>query len=211
MSTRISSLSIRTTVPSTTSPCLKLLMSESCSARSSSIVVGSGPRSRAGAGSAPLPRLGGRGVGDLVGELSGRRRPARRRPRLAAPSAAAPRRSGLADDCGSARGRDASAAAAGDRSRLVRSARLPRRGCRRRLASARLGGRGGASSVLGWRARRRRQSPRRSARTPGRRRRRLASGSGAGPPCCSSVKLVVSPCRWIRPENHERPERRSSR
>ena len=48
MSTRISSLSIRTTLPSTTSPCLKLLMSESCSARSSSIVVGSGPSSRPG-------------------------------------------------------------------------------------------------------------------------------------------------------------------
>ena len=43
MSTRISSLSMRTTWPSTTSPCLKLLMSESCSASSSSIVVGSGP------------------------------------------------------------------------------------------------------------------------------------------------------------------------
>ena len=49
MSTRISSLSMRTTLPSTTSPCLKLLMSESCSASSSSIVVGSGPRSRGGA------------------------------------------------------------------------------------------------------------------------------------------------------------------
>ena len=46
MSTRISSLSMRTTVPSTTSPCLKLLMSESCSASSSSIVVGSGPVGR---------------------------------------------------------------------------------------------------------------------------------------------------------------------
>ena len=44
---------MRTTLPSTTSPCLKLLMSESCSASSSSIVVGSGPssRARAGAGS----------------------------------------------------------------------------------------------------------------------------------------------------------------
>ena len=48
MSTSISSLSIRTTVPSTTSPCLKLLMSESCSVRSSSIVVGSGPSSFTG-------------------------------------------------------------------------------------------------------------------------------------------------------------------
>ena len=44
MSTRISSRSIRTTVPSTTSPCLKLRMSASCSARSSSIVVGSARR-----------------------------------------------------------------------------------------------------------------------------------------------------------------------
>src|ERR1035437_2837301 len=42
MSTRISSGSMRTIVPSTTSPCLKLLMSASCSARSSSIVEGSG-------------------------------------------------------------------------------------------------------------------------------------------------------------------------
>ena len=45
---------MRTTVPSTTSPCLKLLMSESCSASSSSIVVGSGPSSRGGAGSSSL-------------------------------------------------------------------------------------------------------------------------------------------------------------
>src|SRR5438045_1526883 len=51
MSTRISSLSIRTTLPSTTSPCLKLLISPSVSARSSSIVVGSGPL---GLGRAPL-------------------------------------------------------------------------------------------------------------------------------------------------------------
>ena len=43
MSTRISSLSILTTRPSTTSPCLKLRMSASCSASSSSIVGGSGP------------------------------------------------------------------------------------------------------------------------------------------------------------------------
>ena len=62
MSTRISSLSIRTTVPSTTSPCLKLLMSESCSASSSSIVVGSGPvrpRDRAGASSSSSSAAGG--------------------------------------------------------------------------------------------------------------------------------------------------------
>ena len=62
MSTRISSLSMRTTVPSTTSPCLKLLMSASCSASSSSIVVGSGPLAG---------RLGGRRLGDLGGELVG--------------------------------------------------------------------------------------------------------------------------------------------
>ena len=42
MSTRISSLSMRTTVPSTTSPCFRLRISPDCSLRSSSIVVGSG-------------------------------------------------------------------------------------------------------------------------------------------------------------------------
>ena len=66
MSTRISSLSMRTTLPSTTSPCLKLLMSESCSASSSSIVVGSGPSSRGGRGRLGLV-VGGRGVGGVVG------------------------------------------------------------------------------------------------------------------------------------------------
>ena len=71
MSTRISSLSIRTTVPSTTSPCLKLLMSESCSARSSSIVVGSGPRSR-GAGATGAS-------GSLRPRRPTARRPCRRR------------------------------------------------------------------------------------------------------------------------------------
>ena len=62
MSTSISSLSIRTTVPSTTSPCLKLLMSVSCSASSSSIVVGSGPVRRvtgAGASSSSSSAAGG--------------------------------------------------------------------------------------------------------------------------------------------------------
>ena len=66
MSTRISSLSIRTTVPSTTSPCLKLLMSESCSASSSSIVVGSGPRSRGAGASSASSSLGSRRVRGVV-------------------------------------------------------------------------------------------------------------------------------------------------
>ena len=67
MSTRISSLSMRTTWPSTTSPCLKLLMSESCSASSSSMVVGSGPSSRAGAGLRLLVVARGRRVRRVVG------------------------------------------------------------------------------------------------------------------------------------------------
>ena len=90
---------MRTTVPSTTSPCLKLLMSASCSARSSSIVVGSGPRSAARAGSAR--RRGAAAVGDgaslrrrAASAVGGpRRRPARprraRRRRLGAPGSAA--------------------------------------------------------------------------------------------------------------------------
>ena len=66
MSTRISSLSMRTIVPSTTSPCLKLLMSESCSASSSSIVVGSGPVGRfattGASSSASMSEAGGASV-----------------------------------------------------------------------------------------------------------------------------------------------------
>src|SRR5258706_509351 len=73
MSTRISSLSIRTTVPSTTSPCLKLLISVSCSARSSSIVVGSGPvgRGRAGAGVAAAEAAGASGAASAAGAAVG--------------------------------------------------------------------------------------------------------------------------------------------
>ena len=66
---------MRTTVPSTTSPCLKLRMSASCSASSSSIVEGSGPSRTTG--------IGRRRVGDLL--RAGRRqaRPPRRPPRPA--------------------------------------------------------------------------------------------------------------------------------
>ena len=39
----------------------------------------------------------------------------------------------------------------------------------------------------------------------------IASGSDAVPLCCSSVKVVVTPGCGFAPENHERPERRSSR
>ena len=86
MSTRISSLSIRTTVPSTTSPCLKLLMSESCSARSSSIVVGSGPRSRgAGAGSSASSSSAAVGA-SAVSSASQLRRQRHRRGRATATS-----------------------------------------------------------------------------------------------------------------------------
>ena len=76
MSTRISSLSMRTTWPSTTSPCLKLLMSESCSASSSSIVVGSGPSGRAGAGSSSSSlAAGASAVSSSVSVSSAGRRP----------------------------------------------------------------------------------------------------------------------------------------
>ena len=39
----------------------------------------------------------------------------------------------------------------------------------------------------------------------------MASGSGVVPPCFSSVKGLVTPGCGFAPENHERPERRSSR
>jgi hypothetical protein len=64
---------MRTTWPSTTSPCLKLLMSESCSASSSSIVVGSGPSGRAARGLVLVAR-GRRVRGLVVGQRIGRRR-----------------------------------------------------------------------------------------------------------------------------------------
>src|SRR4030067_948815 len=72
MSTRISSLSMRTTVPSTTSPCLKLRISPLCSLSSSSIVVGSGPRARGAGGGAAggrafAKRLQDGGFDDLGG------------------------------------------------------------------------------------------------------------------------------------------------
>ena len=218
MSTRISSLSIRTTVPSTTSPCLKLLMSESCSASSSSIVVGSGPRSRGAGPGRPRPRpRRRRRVGGVVGAQRRRRR--HRRPRPAhRPSAAVavarrprPRLAGASASVAAAAARGASALGGGcvgaavgvGRRRLGRvgaSAAMPRR---RRL------GRGGlGAAVIGWSGRR--PSPRWSPR------HRLVAGSsataiaaaarsgvwsasrrsprlGAVPPCCSSVKCLVSP------------------
>ena len=128
MSTRISSLSIRTTVPSTTSPCLKLLMSESCSASSSSIVVGSGPvrvggaapgaSSSAAAAASARARRRVRGLVDRwrrrLGPSSapiGLPRPPRRRgvprarPRRASASPAASARRLVDGDCGVCVGR----------------------------------------------------------------------------------------------------------
>ena len=82
---------MRTTVPSTTSPCLKLRMSASCSASSSAIVDGSGPTGRAG--SAPAPRRSRRrGHRPRRRPHAPPRRTRRRRPRRPAP----PRRSSSA-------------------------------------------------------------------------------------------------------------------
>ena len=120
MSTRISSLSMRTTVPSTTSPCLKLLMSESCSASSSSIVVGSGPvgvAGRAGARSSWLDVLCGRRVGRF-GLGGGARRSA---------AAAAPRRRAARPSRRRARRRRRSALGGASGCAAGASARLPRR------------------------------------------------------------------------------------
>ena len=97
MSTSISSLSMRTTVPSTTSPCLRLRISPDCSLSSSSIVVGSGrgvdDRLGLGLGSGCCLEVVGR-----QSEVDPRRRRDRgvrrhRRPRAAAstPVAAPPR------------------------------------------------------------------------------------------------------------------------
>ena len=151
MSTRISSLSIRTTVPSTTSPCLKLLMSVSCSASSSSIVVGSGPSSRDGLGLLLLG--GGRGVRRLV--VAERAVSARRR---SAPRARARLRRGLGraalgggrlgrGACGGPRPRHAGATTAS-------AARGPRRLPRRASGSLGTSGVGGLGRGLGGRPRR---------------------------------------------------------
>ena len=51
----------------------------------------------------------------------------------------------------------------------------------------------------------------RSARTPGRRRRRWPPAPARSRPAASSVNVLVTPGRGFAPENHERPERRSSR
>ena len=220
MSTRISSLSIRTTVPSTTSPCLKLLMSESCSASSSSIVVGSGPRSRTGRGSGSsssarraasahvvsLGRVGGRAWPLPSRSRSARRRvgAARRRGRGVV-SAAAPARSRRRPP----RRLRRLARLGGDCLRLVAS-RPPRSAStrplgRRSAASPRLrprprpgarmsrrprGSPGSASATRRWRARRRRRRPPRCSGAWSV-SGAIASGSGAVPPCFSSVKGYV--------------------
>ena len=236
MSTRISSLSMRTTVPSTTSPCLKLLMSESCSASSSSIVVGSGPVARRGAGrlglgsssaaasarrrvvglgrrrdSAASAAAGCVGVAGVVGR---RRRRRRRRPRPRRPSRRRPRRSargglGAARRLGSGRlrgrgrpRRSAAAAAASDVARPAppRARGVDRRGCggvpRSGSAGGGLVGDGDRrDGLLGRLGIARRRSPPAPARSR---------------PAALRSRCRVS-CRWIRPENHERPEPRPGR
>ena len=229
MSTRISSLSIRTTLPSTTSPCLKLLMSESCSASSSSIVVGSGPSSRAGA-APPRPRWrrahrrcrrrssAATRSADAVaaGALGGR-------------SAAAPRRQASSASVAARRPAASAAALAGVSASSAGALDAGPASVARRCAARRLGavGLGSSGARCGGRRRRRRSGSR------GRRglvagssatataatvssdawsaAEAIASGSGAVPPCCSSVKVVGLSCGGFAPENHERPERRSSR
>ena len=80
MSTRISSLSMRTTVPSTTSPCLRLRISPDCSLSSSSMVVGSGRVVDDGLRALWLRRAGGRRSGLAVAAApASRSGPPRRR------------------------------------------------------------------------------------------------------------------------------------
>ena len=187
---------MRTTLPSTTSPCLKLLMSESCSASSSSIVVGSGPssRARAGAGSSWL----------LV--LAGGRRP------VSASAASIGRRDWARARQGPRRASAVAGALAAASRRLARLGCLEGLGVAprpwRQAPAASVGCVGGDGHLGGGgtgRARRRPRSPRRSSSAPGPAAEAMASGSGAVPPCCSSVKVDQSPVDGFRPRNHERP------
>ena len=220
MSTSISSLSIRTTVPSTTSPCLKLLMSESCSARSSSIVVGSGPvRTRLGAGDGllVLDVRGGRRVGRVVGDgrrfrlldcrcgllAGGRiplprrgppRRPGRRRPRRRVP----PRRPGRMPP--PRRGPPRRPRPVRPRLRSTSAGAASAAG-----ASSTAGAASGVASGVGSVATG--SSATAIAATvcadAGASLEAMASGAGAVPSCCSSVKVVSVSCRGFGPWNHE--------
>ena len=76
--------------------------------------------------------------------------------------------------------------------------------------SARPRGDGFAIIVAGWRARRRRRSPRRCRSAPVRRRWRRPPARH-GPALLLFSQRFGHSCHGFAPENHERPERRSSR
>ena len=238
MSTRISSLSIRTTVPSTTSPCLKLLMSESCSASSSSIVVGSGPSSRGGAGGSGVGQLqnrprrrvlrsvsrpgglgGGFGGSDggslyLGGGLRWRSQTAASRPCHWARSRSRPRRSRSrrsVSRCVRCRG------LVGVRGRRLRASAVVASAVAAGVSVgvARTWSLGArlvwvSASVRPRRARRRRRSPPGSVG-------RLAVHRRGCVRCRRGAALLLfgqwsgHSCRGFAPENHERPERCSGR
>ena len=224
MSTRISSLSMRTTVPSTTSPCLRLRISPACSLSSSSIVVGSGRSSTT------RRRLGGRRGARRSAALRPRqrahprvsRRPRRARRALGASSARRPRPqrrlvgSGSSAVGSTAARRVGSAASdlGGDRSAASRRRLLTARaaspsvgsvGSRSATASAAWQlGRGGssASAAVGGLGRRRPRRPRPRPRRSRRRPRRVGCG-GARPSAAASAasarELGVPACRLRRP------------
>ncbi len=198
MSTRISSLSMRTTWPSTTSPCLKLLMSESCSARSSSIVVGSGPRSRAGVGSSSSSlAAGASAVSSALSASPAGSEPAGGWPLVDASMGVADDSSTVAADASaaaSATGAASSSAVAAGASTAVLSASVVVPASSVLVAGSSATATAATVSSDAWSA-----------------AEALASGSGVGPPCCSSVKGLVTPGGGFAPENHERPERCSSR
>ena len=197
MSTRISSLSMRTTVPSTTSPCLKLRMSPVCSLSSSSIVVGSGPVTSAGRGLL--------GSSSAAGASASIRR--RRAPAAEAASAA-----------GASSGGGASSSAAVPRRRQLRlGGRAPRR---RRFGDARGGHLGpsaaGALRGLGrgglrGRRPRRRVRPRRRRLGYGRRPRLVGTASAVFVRCGAARRPDVSGGSGRRARRRRRPPRRSAR
>ena len=214
MSTRISSLSIRTTLPSTTSPCLKLLMSASCSASSSAIVVGSGrvaPGGRGGSSSSGS-LVGRRRIGGVVRVgVAGLARLRRTRSRRRASAAAIGcRRPAASVASASAVDRRPRRRIAGRRPRRRVGPRSPSRRSRPRRA------RPSAAAASPLRLPRRLRSALGLALGRGRRARQrlrwrdgllgagssaeaFASGSGAVPPSCSSVKGSSSPVDRFRP------------
>ena len=185
-------------LPSTTSPCLKLLMSESCSARSSSIVVGSGPRSRAGAGSSSSSLAAGASAVSSALSAS----PAGSGPVGGWPLADAS--IGVAADSSTVARRCFGCRVGGRCDRLVGWRRGRVDGC-----ALRFGGRAGVVGAGGGLV------------CNGNRREgligRLVGGGGArlrlrrGPALLLFGQGSGHSCGGFAPENHERPERRSSR